>query len=152
MAYTARVKEQRPDRRWYSEGLRFACQATGKCCLNRGEYAYVYVSDDEIRRLATLLELTASVFKKRYAEPQDGSWVLRSRDDACIFLEHGRCGVYQARPVQCATWPFWQENMEERVWREEVAPFCAGVGRGALYSAEKIEALVQRTDETLDDD
>lgn len=37
--------------------------------------------------------------------------LLVQGSDACVFLEGTRCGVWGARPVQCATYPFWPELM-----------------------------------------
>ncbi len=41
-----------------TEGLRFECTQCGGCCTNRGEYTHVYVSADEIRGLARLLDMS----------------------------------------------------------------------------------------------
>jgi len=51
----------------------------------------------------------------------------------CRFLDpvtKKRCLVYEARPAQCRTWPFWPENMNARAWDREVVAFCPGVGKG----------------------
>eukprot|EP00536_Pseudo-nitzschia_multiseries_P007499 jgi/Psemu1/18089/gm1.18089_g len=42
---------------------------------------------------------------------------------ACVFLdrETNRCGIYEVRPVQCSTYPFWSNMLEsERHWNDEV--------------------------------
>jgi Fe-S-cluster containining protein len=49
-----------------------------------------------------------------------------------------RCSVYEGRPDQCRTWPFWPEVMDAKTWKKEVAAFCPGVGKGRLHSAEEI--------------
>ena len=50
-----------PVRSFYQDGLRFECQGSGKCCLARGEYGYVYVTDKDRQRLADHLGLTLEV-------------------------------------------------------------------------------------------
>ena len=49
----------------------------------------------------------------------------------CALLdeEKGQCSVYEARPVQCRTWPFWPENLESpEAW--DLASFeCEGMVR-----------------------
>jgi Fe-S-cluster containining protein len=73
----------------------------------------------------------------------EGLFHLKQPDNHCPFLTSRGCGIYQARPAQCRTWPFWAENMKERVWKEEIVPCCKGVGKGRLYSPEEITALVR---------
>jgi hypothetical protein len=33
--------------------------------------------------------------------------------------------------------------MKRRVWETEIVPFCAGIGKGRLYSAAEIEAILK---------
>ena len=132
---------------WYEEGIRFECQSTGKCCTNHGEYSYVYVNADEEKGLAKHLDLSLKEFRKLYTSLVEGRRTLISKDDACVFLEGSRCGVYPARPVQCSSWPFWRGNLDEKVWFTEVAPFCAGVGKGRLYTRDEIETLAEAAED-----
>lgn len=128
--------------KFYRRGLRFSCTRTGRCCVNRGKYRYVYLCLDDRRRLARCLGLSTLKFTKRYAAKTDGLFHLAITGDACLFLARGRCLVYDARPLQCRTWPFWPESMKPSVWEREVAPNCPGVGRGKLHTAEEIEAVL----------
>ena len=50
-----------------------------------------------------------------------------------------RCGVYQARPTQCRTWPFWPENMNSKSWKENVLNFCPGISKGLIINKNNIE-------------
>ena len=66
-----------------------------------------------------------------------GRWTLeevqikRGQYD-CVFLErdengHGKCSLYQARPTQCRTWPFWASNLTTpRAW-VEASKDCPGM-------------------------
>jgi hypothetical protein len=129
-------------RAFYADGIRFECQGSGGCCRSRGPYGYVYLTLADRRRLAAHLSLATATFTRRYCDQTEGEFHLRHPELDCCFLSDGRCTVYAARPLQCRTWPFWPENMNPRVWREEIASFCPGVGRGRLYTAEEIEAIL----------
>jgi uncharacterized protein len=122
-------------------GTRFACQGSGHCCTAHGEYGYVYLSLEDRRRLAAHLGLRTSSFTRRYCSRTDGEVHLKHPDRDCCFLAGHRCSVYAARPQQCRTWPFWPENMSPAAWREAQS-FCPGIGRGRLYSAEEVRALI----------
>ena len=45
----------------------------------------------------------------------------------CIFLEEARCTVHAAKPVQCATYPWWPELMEYWAWESERESTCEGL-------------------------
>ena len=133
---------------WYEAGLQFECQQCSRCCVNHSDYTYVYLSEADLQRLVEHFELKREQFLQRYTEElETGHIVLRSTGDACIFLEDRACGVYPARPVQCATWPFWRETMKREVWHQEVAPLCPGVGLGRRHSRSEIDAQIALTDD-----
>lgn len=134
----------RKNKLFFAEGVRFQCQGSGKCCLSRGAYGYVYLTLEDRRRLASHLGLTTLSFTKRYCAKTEGHFHLKHPEKDCNFLEGKRCGVYEARPTQCRTWPFWPENMHAKVWTTEVASFCPGVGKGRRYTREDIEAILEQ--------
>jgi hypothetical protein len=135
----------RRGRRFYERGIRFKCQGSGRCCLAREDYGYVYVTLEERRAIARLLGISTLKFTKGYTEKTDGEYHLKGADRDCLFLKDSLCGIYAARPRQCRTWPFWPENMRRDVWEREVEPYCPGVGKGRLYSAEEIDAIVEES-------
>ncbi len=129
---------------WYSKGLKFQCQGTGKCCLNHSEYDYVFLSLSDRQNMAKELRLSTSIFTKKYCVRSDETYYLRpntEEKEKCIFLNEKKCKVYKARPTQCSTWPFWPDTLNKRTWDKEVVPFCKGVGKGKLYSFDEIEAI-----------
>ena len=130
------------DKKFWSEGLKFECQGSGQCCVSRGGYGYVYVNKTDRARLAKKLKMRPSAFTKKYCEQLDGIWKLKT-DHECIFLEGKRCSVYTARPTQCRTWPFWPEVLNAKTWNKEVATFCAGVGKGRVWTAQEIEVQLK---------
>ena len=62
----------------------------------------------------------------------------------CLFLINDRCSVYKARPIQCRTWPFWNENMNAKTWNKEIALFCPGIGKGRKYTKESILKILEK--------
>ena len=83
----------------------------GRCCT--GESGNIYVSDEEITTLAALLNLDENLFRSMYLIKRGYKLSLKERivgvSHDCIFYdrEAGGCGVYEARPLQCRTFPFW---------------------------------------------
>lgn len=131
------------DERFWQAGVRFECQGTGKCCTSRGEYGYVYLTRADRRRLAEHLGMSTGELLKAHCEVTQGHIHLKDPDRDCVFLSEKRCTVYEARPTQCRTWPFWPENMNAKVWTEEVAAMCPGIGKGPVWPAAEIDDLVQ---------
>jgi Fe-S-cluster containining protein len=129
--------------------LRFECTQCGNCCRNHGDYAYVYLTEPELKAIPAYLGLTRRQFLARYCTKEDGSWYsLRMDEPACPFLgEDNRCGIYQVRPKQCATWPFWEENLKQRTWEGPVKACCPGIDKGPVYSAEEVERRARETEE-----
>lgn len=130
------------DPAFYAEGIRFECQGSGKCCTSRGAYGFVYVSPEDRRRFAKYFGLTTSAFTRKFCSTTEGHIHLKNPDADCSFLDGKRCSVYEARPSQCRTWPFWPENMNAKAWAKEVTAFCPGVGKGKVHTRESIEALM----------
>jgi Fe-S-cluster containining protein len=128
---------------WWSQGVQFECQGSGKCCVSRGEYGYVYLSLKDRKRLAQHLGIPTRKFTQTYCSSNDGWIFLKNPQLPCGFLKANQCTVYEGRPTQCRTWPFWPENMSVRNWAKEVASYCPGVGKGRVYSAEEIEKILK---------
>jgi hypothetical protein len=137
-----RVQTKKTDDKFWKNGVRFECQGTGRCCTSRGSYGYVYLTLKDRQRLAKHLKLTTRAFTQKYCINTDGYFHLNDLKENCQFLEGKGCSVYEARPAQCRTWPFWPENMSAKAWNREVVSFCPGVGKGRLYSEDEIKALL----------
>ena len=132
---------------FWAEGIRFECQGTGRCCVSREGYGFVYLTLEDRRRLAKHFGISTLAFTRRYCRKTEGHFHLIDFTGPCRFLggpDGKGCTVYEARPTQCRTWPFWPENMNARTWNGEVRTFCPGVGKGRLYSAEEIKILLKQ--------
>jgi Fe-S-cluster containining protein len=130
---------------WWENGIRFECQGSGKCCTSHGEFGFVFLTPQDRQRIAKHLGIATQTFTKKYCQKRNGAYHLK--EDGinldCLFLKDKRCGIYEARPTQCRTWPFWPEVMNAKSWNQEVKNFCPGVGKGPLISKEEIESKLK---------
>lgn len=136
-------------KKFYQGGIRFECQGTGRCCVSRGGYGFVYLTLKDRQQMARALGLSTLSFTRRHCVKTDGYFHLNDQGKLCRFLDGKKCSVYQARPAQCRTWPFWPENMNAKTWNNEVRKFCPGIGKGRLYTEAEIEDLMAQ-DPTLE--
>jgi len=130
------------------QGLRFECSQCSFCCT--GSPGHVWLGPSDIDALCAFLCMDFERFAREYCVYVDtgGAFSLSLREKSgydCVFLEGGRCSAYEARPVQCRTYPFWEEILEsEARWKDE-ARYCPGIGRGPFVHPARIaETLVQR--------
>jgi Fe-S-cluster containining protein len=76
-----------------------------------------------------LKEIEEEEFKRLYTRMVDGQLCLidRPKTNACVFLKDNRCSVYDARPVQCRTFPWWLHTIQsEKSWKE-AGEDCEGI-------------------------
>src|SRR5689334_22067239 len=94
---------------WYKNGLQFGCTQCGACCT--GSPGYVWLTEEDIERLCQTLQLTREAFLQDYTRLVHQRLALREYPKSydCVFLKGKRCEVYQARPKQCRTFPWWPE-------------------------------------------
>ncbi len=124
--------------KFYAKGLRFECTGCGNCCkLDGGK---VFVTAKEAETIAAFLHITEEEFHQRYiADREQGKYVLKDGDaDNCIFLKNNRCEIYEVRPIQCKTFPFWHENIKSLYRWKIIAQDCPGINRGRLFTVEEI--------------
>ena len=112
---------------WYQNGLRFECTGCGACCMGAGR---VWVSIDDLQRLALCLDLSLEDCVHLYAERISGRWALKEKTQKgqCTFLsEQGRCTVYTGRPQQCQSFPWWPTVLASPQQWQEAARTCEGI-------------------------
>lgn len=116
-----------PPEPWFADGLRFQCTGCGKCCT--GSPGYVYLSVQDLDRLAAHFALTPQQFAQQYTRFIDGQYALLDRPGSydCQFLKNNQCTVYEARPTQCRTFPWWIHHLREPNDWEEAAKRCEGI-------------------------
>ncbi|MHC4398790.1 MAG: YkgJ family cysteine cluster protein [Planctomycetota bacterium] len=126
---------------WYREGLRFQCTGCGHCCT--GEPGHVYVVKAEIEGLAAALGVDVTQFEQQFVRRvgRRKSLVELLNGD-CVLFDRAtrRCRVYEQRPRQCRTWPFWRSNVETPAAWDETCRTCPGSGRGPLVPSGQVDA------------
>jgi Fe-S-cluster containining protein len=127
------------DQPWFRDGLRFQCTQCGDCCT--GAPGYVWVNKAEIEALAAKFLMTVEGFEAAYVRRVGGRKSLVEYPNGdCVFFdsEARKCTVYEARPRQCRTWPFWNSNIKNAKAWAETCEVCPGSGKGNLVTAEEI--------------
>lgn len=124
---------------WFAAGIRFQCQGCGKCC--RGDPGFVWVSLDEITRMARHLDLSRDEFAGRCVRRVELGLSLRERPGGDCVLWQEKCTVYACRPSQCRTFPFWKQGLLSEAAFAVTHRACPGVGKGKLYTCEEILAI-----------
>ena len=126
---------------WYHAGLRFVCTGCGVCCSGAGR---VWLSDEEITRLGVSLSLSTETFVDQYVDRDSGRWALKEdpRTGDCTFLRETRCTIYEARPRQCRTFPWWPSTLESEARWRDTARSCEGIdhSEAPLISIDEIRA------------
>lgn len=138
---------------FYAKGLRFECTRCSACC--RHDPGYVFLSQVDLDALCAHFGLDEAEFRRRHCRVVDFGIVTRlslleKANNDCAHWENGGCAIYEARPQQCRSFPFWSSNVFDQESWDNCARDCPGVNRGGLHSARRIaEWLQARIDEPL---
>ena len=131
---------------WYKDGLRFECNNCGDCCAQwKG---YVWLTDDDIARLAAHFRLPVSEVTAKYTENSGTKHrtLLKKAVGGCFFYNHSHgCTIQDAKPNQCSSYPFFRRTLEsEDIWQADVR-HCPGAEQGAIIPAEEITARISQS-------
>lgn len=102
------------------------CQA--RCCT--GESGYIYITNPEIESISEFLALDIKDFMQQYLYKNAYKYSIKERKFGdsyeCAFYdrESNGCMIYEVRPLQCRTFPFW-DYFKNRV--DELKLECPGV-------------------------
>ena len=131
---------------WFAEGIHFDCRRCGMCC--RGEPGFVWATIPEIEAMAKAVGMSADDFRKRYVRREGTRLSLKERTNGdCVMWREG-CLVYEVRPAQCRTFPFWTGALRSKSTFEEWSRGCPGVGSGKLYTGEEVRAISRNERDT----
>eukprot|EP00965_Chrysotila_dentata_P063189 2093776-Pleurochrysis_carterae.AAC.3 len=86
----------------------------------------VWLAPEEVVSIANHKELDVASFIDEYGRKKLKGWVCLKqspgRENGCVFLDADtrQCGIYDVRPVQCSTYPFWPSLVDDPdAWEEE---------------------------------
>ena len=128
--------------KFYKNGLKFECQRCSFCCGHSP--GFVYLSKRDLMELCGFFKMSVKDFVSKYCRWADyyyGTQVLallEKKNYDCILWENG-CSAYEARPIQCSTYPFWAWMIEDEKTWNECAADCPGMNKGKLWPVEEIE-------------
>ena len=132
---------------WYARDpvVTFGCTGCGKCCKMDGD---VWLAPEEVQSISTHLNMPKPRFEELYARSavlneKGEKWLCLVRSNGlenndldlasgiqgskfssipgCVFLDPlGRCSIYDVRPVQCSTYPYWPSLIDDKAdWESE---------------------------------
>mgnify|MGYP001253630577 CR=1 FL=1 len=126
--------------------IRFECTQCGACCT--GPEGYVGVTDEEVAAIARLRNMPVADFRAKYTRMTDDGRSLTEVRTVhgfdCVFLDRDSipgkavCTIYQARPLQCRTFPWWPGVIKSSASWQRLGRECEGVGRGGFVPVEEI--------------
>jgi Fe-S-cluster containining protein len=106
-----------------------ACSScSARCCT--GESGYIHVSPLEIENIAIFLALNSVEFMQKYLFKNGYKYSIKERkvEDSyeCAFYDRAAngCTIYEVRPTQCITFPFW-DYYKDKV--DELKLECPGI-------------------------
>jgi Fe-S-cluster containining protein len=116
----------------------------------------VFLSEKDVHLLADALKMKYNEFIEvycRWIPYGDGVEKLSLKELSnydCIFWKNGGCSVYESRPLQCRTFPFWQSVLNSEAAWNGTKETCPGMGQGTLHSKDEIiSRLLARESEPI---
>lgn len=139
------------EKAFYANGLRFGCVRCSACC--RFDPGTVSLSENDVQRLLEWSKLGRDAFVEAYCRwvpwplpdgtPAERLCLKEKANYDCIFWDGG-CTAYEARPLQCSSYPFWEGVLrDEDCWNAHAAD-CPGMNGGPLHSLAEIDAWLEK--------
>ncbi|MCL2765485.1 MAG: YkgJ family cysteine cluster protein [Treponema sp.] len=136
---------------FYASGLKFSCKRCSSCC--RYDAGFVFLSENDMNSLASALKIDTNVLLNLYCR-----WVTDFRGEEVLSLKEksnkdcilwGVCGctVYDSRPLQCVTFPFWESIVSSCENWELAASGCPGINQGKLHTKNEINENMKMRDQ-----
>jgi Fe-S-cluster containining protein len=120
-------------------GYTFDCTRCSDCC--RKDPGAVFLTTDDVDLIIEHLDMSLTQFLLECCRPvyRDGGSVVALLEKVnydCIFWNE-QCIIYEARPLQCRTYPYWPSVVEsDAAWKAE-AKRCPGINRPDSLSLEE---------------
>jgi len=131
---------------FYASGLKFSCKRCSSCC--RYDSGFVFLSEKDLKKLTDSLKMDKDRFVMSYCRWVTGmqgteSLSLKEKSNMdCVFWDSG-CSVYNVRPLQCSSFPFWPSILSSPESWKIAATACPGINTGGLHTQEAIDRCVK---------
>jgi Fe-S-cluster containining protein len=112
----------------------------------------VYLSWEDLKKLAVRTNMDNESFFKTYCRwvtDYNGDEVVslkEKKNNDCIFWDQG-CTVYDSRPLQCVSFPFWESVVASKEAWEIASSGCPGINSGLLHNVDEITHLLRSRQE-----
>ena len=105
----------------------FSCCRSGNCC--RTGHGQVWLEEEDMKGMASAKQMTLEAFVRLHVRQVDGRFSIREAEHGrCSLLEGlNACAVYETRPEQCRTFPFWSTLLEGGEALKKAASYCPGL-------------------------
>lgn len=67
-----------------------------------------------------------------------------TRNNRCGVDGSKGCAIYNVRPMQCRSWPFWPSNLQGPDDWNTAAKKCPGINKGKLYTYDEIQKIIKQ--------
>ncbi|MCG8570520.1 MAG: YkgJ family cysteine cluster protein [Spirochaetes bacterium] len=139
-----KVDMTKEEKRIYTllKSLDFSCTQCSNCC--RHDPGVVMLTKEDVTNLKNHLKLSLSEFINQCCEKVHKNnrihLTLKEKSNFdCIFWNNG-CIVYEDRPLQCRTFPFWPSLLESKDTWEDEKKRCPGLDqKGGLKVDQKFK-------------
>jgi Fe-S-cluster containining protein len=102
----------------------FECVKCGNCCSVPGE---VFLTLEEGENIAKFLNVDFEDFRKKSMKKVWRHYIFNmTYKGGCVFWKDRRCSIYEARPEQCRTFPYWDELQASHENWKEIEGYCEG--------------------------
>ncbi|MGB0684881.1 MAG: YkgJ family cysteine cluster protein [Planctomycetota bacterium] len=107
--------------------FRFDCHRCGHCC--RVGHGQVWLQESDLAPMAARLDMEVEAFLRFHVRQVDGRLSLREKEDGSCGLLEGvaTCRVYEERPTQCRSFPFWPAVTDSTAGLAAAAAYCPGI-------------------------
>ncbi|MFC1478382.1 YkgJ family cysteine cluster protein [Candidatus Margulisiibacteriota bacterium] len=107
--------------------ISFNCKQCGHCCNREG---LVFLTTEDLHNLMEFFAMDYESFKQKYLSTFQRRLILKEHSEGgCIFAHtaNHKCPVYEVRPEQCRTYPFWPEAKMNKDWYKNESRECPGI-------------------------
>ncbi len=102
----------------------FECEKCGECCKG---YGGTFVTDEDIKRIASYIDADKKTFKEKYCAVSGGKPVLVQADNGyCIFWDE-LCTIHPVKPRMCRAWPFIESVIKDTKNWGIMSASCIGI-------------------------